>query len=198
MNPTVPRLWPNSTIAILASGPSVTADDVNACRGRARVIAIKNSIELAPWADVLYACDKKWWLAHPETVAVQVPKYGLEIVRGRPDVTVLQQGTKSGLETDPSRLATGQNSGYQAINLAVHLGASKIVLLGYDMQPDGDRHRWHGWHPYGKTIPPYAHFLPHFKSLIEPLRALGVAVINATRVSALDAFPKMSLSEALS
>lgn len=165
------------------------------------MIAIKNTIELAPWADALYACDAKWWAAWPETAAYEGPKYGLERIRGRADVTVLRQGSKSGLETDPTALATGQNSGYQAINLAVHLGVSKIVLLGYDMQPDQHgRHRWHVTHRYhrGTIVPPYQQFLERFASLVEPLKALGVAVMNATRETALVAFPRMSLAEALS
>lgn len=202
MNPTVPKLWPGALIAILAAGPSLTPASVDACRGRAKIIAIKNTIELAPWADVLYACDKKWWVHHPETQTVQLPKYGLEIVRGRPDVTVLRQAGKDGLSMDPAALCTGQNSGYQAINLAVHLGASTIVLLGFDMQPSADgRHRWHGWHRYRghevKTPPPYDQFLPHFRTLVAPLKQLGIRVINATPTSALDVFERRPLAEAL-
>lgn len=198
--PIVAKLWSDATVAILAGGPSLTQADVDACRGRAHVVAIKNTITLAPWADVLYACDAKWWKAWPETQTFQGPKYGLEIVRGRQDVTVLRQGRDNGLETDPSALAKGQNSGYQAINLAVHLGASKILLLGYDMKPSADGiHRWHVTHRYHRGIiaPPYQQFLRHFVTLLEPLKQLGVRVINATPESALDAFPKMTLTEAL-
>lgn len=200
MNPTVPRIWSNATVAILAGGPSLTQADVDACRERARVLAIKNTIELAPWSDALYACDAKWWKAWPDTVSFQGPKFGLEVVRGRQDITILRQGADNGLETDPSALAKGQNSGYQAINLAVHLGAAKIVLLGYDMQPAADgRHRWHLTHRYHRGIiaPPYEQFLRHFSTLIEPLKRLGVAVINATPHSALRVFPQMPIEEAL-
>lgn len=201
MNPTVPKIWTGDTAAILAGGPSLTQADVDACRGRARVIAIKNAIELAPWADVLYACDSKWWKAWPETVSFEGPKYGLERIRGRQDVTVLRQGAKDGLEADPTALATGQNSGYQAINLAVHLGAARILLLGYDMRPaSSGQHRWHGTHRYhrGTIVPPYQDFLRHFQTLIAPLKALGVAVLNCTPDSAIDVFPRASLQEALS
>lgn len=200
MNPTVPPLWPGATVAILAGGPSLTRADVDFCRGRARVIAIKNTIELAPWADVLYACDAKWWKAWPETSAFAGPKYGLERVRGRADVVALQQAGKDGLSDDPGALATGGNAGYQAINLAVHFGAKKIALLGYDMKPNADgRHRWHVTHRYHRGIvaPDYAHFLARFKTIVEPLKALGVAVINCSRTTVLDVFPKMTIAEAL-
>lgn len=186
-------------MAILAGGPSLTQADVDACRGRARVIAIKNAIQLAPWADVLYACDAKWWKAWPETASFAGPKYGLERVRGREDVTVLRQAGKDGLSEDRAALATGQNSGYQAINLAVHFGAKKIVLLGFDMKPSPDgAFRWHGAHRYGNTAPPFAQFLPRFKSLVDPLQRMGVSVVNCSRVTVLDVFPQMSIDEALS
>lgn len=199
MNGTVPALWPGSTVAILAGGPSLTQADVDVCRGRARVIAIKNAVQLAPWADVLYACDAKWWKAWPETASFTGPKYGLERVRGREDVTVLRQAGKDGLSEDRGALATGQNSGYQAINLAVHFGAVKIVLLGFDMQPAPDgSFRWHGAHRYGNTSPPFSQFLARFKSLVEPLKRVGVSVVNCSRVTALDVFPTMPIDEALS
>jgi len=194
---TVPRLWPSSTMIILAGGPSLTTADVEACRGR-RVIAIKDAIRLAPWASVLYACDRKWWLAHPDTTHSQALKFGLESVPGRPDVTVLRQTGPTGLEPDPTGLRTGKNSGFQAINLAVHLGASRIVLLGYDLQPDAKgKHHWFGAHPYTKTPPPYRDLLPLFPTLIEPVRALGVTILNASRVSALTCFERIALHDVL-
>lgn len=186
------------TIVCLGSGPSLTQATIDGCRGQAFVIAIKDNIRRAPWADVLYACDQKWWLAHPETATFSGPKYGLERVRGRNDVQILQNTGKDGLERNPAGLRTGQNSGYQAINLAVHLGARRIVLLGYDMRPDAKgNHRWHGWHPYGKTIPPYAQFLMHFPTLVKPLQALGIEVVNCTPGSALTCFPMGDLREVL-
>lgn len=192
----VPKLWPGSTVVCLASGPSLTPADVDYCRGRARVVAVKDTVRLAPWADVLYACDEKWWRAHPETAEFPGPKYALERTL-RPDVQTLRIAGDMGLELRPSGLCTGRNSGYQAINLAVHLGAKRIVLLGYDMQPTGTQHHWFGHHPYSKQAPPYALFLPMFATLIEPLRAIGVEVINATRSTVLEAFPKMTLAAAL-
>jgi len=47
-DPSVPRLWPGETFVCLASGPSLTQADVDYCRGKARVIAIKDVLHLAP------------------------------------------------------------------------------------------------------------------------------------------------------
>lgn len=194
----VPRLWPGSTVVVIAGGPSLTEADVARCQGQ-HVIAVKDAIRLAPWAEVLYGCDKKWWQAHPETRAYSGLKYGLEHPRGRPDVHILRNAGQSGLETDPSGVRTLKNSGGQAINVAAHLiGSGRIVLLGFDMQPHGSRHHWFGWHSYGVgRIPPYALFLPLMETLVKPLAARGIAVVNASRVSALTCFPKVTLEEAL-
>jgi hypothetical protein len=186
------------TVVCVASGPSLTAADVTFCRGKAFVLAIKDAIRLAPWADALYACDAKWWKKYGDGLDFAGPKYTLDHFAAR-WATVLRNTGDSGLETDPTGLRTGKNSGYQAINLAVHLGATKIVLLGYDMSPDKadpKKHHWFGAHPW-KTTPPYALFLPFFRTLVGPLKALGIPIVNASRRSALTCFPMASLAEAL-
>jgi hypothetical protein len=183
----------------VASGPSLTPQDVDACRDRAPVIAVNDAMRLAPWADVLYACDARWWSEHHETTALTGRKYGLRFVSGREDVTVLSQGSDDGLSLDPTTLNTGKNSGYQAINLAVHLGATRVLLLGYDMQP-GPAGRMHffGDHPWARgQVPPFPLFLRLFDTLVAPLRAAGVEVLNCSQQTALRAFPRVSLEAAL-
>jgi len=196
---TVPRLWPGSTVVCLASGPSLNQADVDACRG-VPVVAIKDSIRMAPWAPVLYACDAKWWRAHPETIAYTGLKYGLDLALPsfRPDVQILHNTGDTGLELAPDSLKNGLNSGYQAINLAVHLGASRIVLVGYDMAPSQKgAHHWFGHHSYTNAAPPYNKFMERFETIHEPLRRAGVTVLNATAGSCLRGFPMVSLDEAL-
>lgn len=189
----VPCLWPGETFVILASGPSLST--VPAMSPKVRTIAIKDAIRLAPFADVLYACDAKWWKHHGPTLDYQGPRYALEPT---PFAQVLRHTGQTGIERDPTALRTGKNSGYQAINLAVHLGAAKIVLLGYDMQTDAKgSHHWFGDHPYHTVVPPYQAFLSCFETIVAPLKALGIEVLNATPQSALKVFPRVSLEEAL-
>lgn len=200
MSAAVPRLWPGSTIVCLGTGPSLTQADVDSCRGRARVIAIKHAIDMAPWADVLYACGadaSRWWQKHGERLAGFAGlRYTLD-PKGEPHATVLKNTGYSGIETDPSGLRTGKNSGFQAINLAAHLGAVRIVLLGYDMMTGAnDRDHFYGSHANGVRVP-FHDLKPFFVEIVAPLRALGVEVVNATRSSALDCFPKVSLADAL-
>lgn len=201
---TVPKLWPGETFICIGSGPSLTAADVDLCRGRARVIAVNDAYRLAPWADVLYACDEKWWRWQHRMRADQIRTFGgLKFgMQGTPDKWVkgvqrLKATGESGLELSPGGLRHGRNSGYAAINLAVHLGAARIVLLGYDMSI-GERKQTHFFGAHADNSKPLFNLcLPNFPKLVKPLRALGIDVINCSRQSAINCFPKASLEQAI-
>lgn len=196
----VSRLWPCSTVVCVATGPSLTAEDIEYCRGRARVVAIKDAVRMAPWADVLYGAGGDrgaWWTTYgPALAEFAGLRYTLDPHAAR-WATVLKNTGWTGLESHPDGLRTGKNSGYQAINLAVHVGASRIVLLGYDLQAEGDRDHFFGAHPYRTKPNAYRDFRDMFETLVEPLRQLGIVVVNATRRTALACFPQASLEEAL-
>lgn len=199
----VPRSWPGETVAILASGPSLTLEDVAYCFGKARVIAIKDSVRLAPWADCFYCCGGEiiatWWKHHGKALTFERQRYTLDPTASD-YATVLRNTGVTGLETDPTGLRTGRNSGYQAVNLAAHLGAKKVVLLGYDMQPsETGKLRWFGNHPYPSNLGPvqFAAFRDCFETIAQPLKDLGIEVVNASRRTALRCFPTATIEEAL-
>lgn len=209
----VPKLWPGETAVCIASGWSLTPEDVAYVKGKAKAIVINASYAAAPWADVLYVADAnpfRWYWEHgPKgTKQFPVPNVPMRDFRGLKfsltkrsgswsGVQVLKQGREEGLSLDPTRLCLGMNSGYQAINLAVLLGAARILLLGYDMTvaKDGTEY-WHAPHPHKKRSP-YRGFQRLFPSIVEPLKKAGVQVVNCSRHTALECFPKMELREAL-
>jgi hypothetical protein len=198
--PRVSPLCPGGTVVCLGSGPSLTVADVEYVRDKADiVIAVNDALRLAPWAPVLYACDAKWWYWHAKdewVTSFRGLKYALDPGAKRyPGVQVLRNTGDRGLELDPTALRAGRNSGYQAINLAVHLGARRVILLGYDMRGGGGAH-FFGAHPDGSK-PPYSICLSRFQTLVEPLAAAGVEVVNCTPRSALTAFPCAPLREVL-
>lgn len=198
------RQWPGDTVVCLAGGPSLTAGDVDFCRGKARVVAVNDAYRLAPWADVLYACDFKWWEHHQGVPLFAGLKLTLEAKAERWDgVKALRRAGPDGLELDPAEGITtggsGSNSGFQAINVAVQLGASRVVLLGYDMQlgPKGRSH-WFGKHPRGlQKDACFSSFRSAFNSMVKPLRQAGVEVLNCSRETALTAFPRAALADVL-
>lgn len=201
----VPRLWPGATVAIFGGGPSITAAQVDACRGLPS-IAVNDAYLLAPWAQLLYFADERWWRWHrerPEFQAFSGLKVSIEQAKftvDAPDVLILRNlsdGDRNVISDDPSGVATGRASGYQAINIAYLAGATKIVLLGFDARFDGGRTHFFGEHPI-PTPRAWLRDLPqHFTKLADALLARGVDVVNCSPGSALECFRKEPLESVL-
>ncbi len=212
---TAPELWPGSTFVCIAGGPSLTLPQVEACRdrvdgsgSRVRVIVINDGYRLAPWADLLYFCDDKWWgsFKHGEKLknwkGLIVRMDGGQANFGDPRIKVMKNAeTGPGLCPFRDGLNTGRNSGFQAINLAVHLGARRIALLGYDMHAplvDGrPKAHWFGDHPGGTSPSVYDQFLPWFETLVKPLAAKGIEIVNCSPGSRLKSFPMARIEDVL-
>lgn len=169
-------------------------------QGKARVIVVNSSYTLAPWADLLYACDLKWWEHYkPEFAGIKVTQaeaymsvdMGLNRVIGRPGM---------GLSFDPSFIHFGNNSGYQAINLAFHLtGGARTFLLGFDMKL-GKKSHWHGDHG-GKLSNPTQTaidgWLANFDAMARDANVAGFEIVNCSRDTALTCFRRSTIQEAL-
>jgi hypothetical protein len=112
--------------------------------------------------------------------------------RSWPGLKLLRRGKHGELSRDASTLGVGYTSGFSAINLAVHLGAARIVLLGFDMM---GRH-FFGEHP-NNTVPPFGLAIPMFDRLIQPLADLHIDIVNASRTTAITAFPRASVADAV-
>lgn len=196
----VPKDWEGLTVAVLATGPSLTPDVAEAVRQAGiRTIAISDAFRLAPWADILWSCDAKWWLQHAQdALKFSGRKATLDGSCPFPQVYQLQNGGQVGYDERPTHLRTGGNSGHQAVHLAAHLGAARIILCGFDMRiVNGQRH-FFGDHP--KPLDknsPYPEFISDFEFLAEALKDRGVQVVNTTPNSALRCFPSASLEKEL-
>lgn len=195
-----------TTWVCIASGPSLTEADVTYVRGKAKVAVVNDGYRLAPWADVLYACDRPWWDVHVNTVREtftgrcyshsrpSAEQYKLHHVSGKDG---------HGLCREANTVHYGANGGYQVVNLVYHFGARRILLLGYDMQPDPDdpeRTHWFGQHPGNleRGAPgKFAKWVRGFRQLADDLAAEGIDVINCSRNTALPWFPRMTIEEAL-
>lgn len=119
-------------------------------------------------------------------------RFGLELVTLRGDCHEM-------LVDRPGVLGWFGNSGSQAVNLAVQLGAARVVLVGFDMNLDAGVH-WHGLHP-GRMNNPRGCAVAEWAARLDrqalALAELGVEVLNTSPTSSLKAFRKVSLQEAL-
>lgn len=91
----------------------------------------------------------------------------------------------------------GGNSGFQALNLAVQFGATRIALVGYDMTTAHGLH-WHGSHERGLSNPT-AKSTASWRGILDSqaarLAAAGIEVINTSPVSALENYRRAPLSD---
>lgn len=152
--------------AVLGTGPSLKREDVESLTGRCKVVAVSDAYRMAPRADALASFDRKWWDANPEAKLFPGRKF-------------------CGVETNfGERLKLGglSNSGLFGMYVAEALGASRIILLGFDMR---------GSHFFGNHRPPLSDTPPERFEIFQRqfARWNGCPVINCTPLSALEAFP---------
>ena len=132
------RIFCGRTVALIATGPSLTPQQVDAARRKGFALAGCNNVwEMVPDLELLYACNEGWWnyywsealARHPAqkwtTNAQAAQKYGLNWIAER---------NRPGLSKDPTVIHHGHGSGYSLLNLAYLMGAARIVLLGYDLR----------------------------------------------------------------
>lgn len=180
----------------LASGPSLTETDVALVaewrQAGDRIVVVTNTtFRIAPWADYLYAMDRKWWEHHLKEVR--------SVFQGKL-VSNSAHSKQLGLTHTGElfkRFEPCQNSGAAAISLAVRLGASRVIMLGYDCGiPKGEKAHWHGDHPKPLGNCGSARRWPdQFKKLRDTYKTADI--VNASRSTMLSVFPRMALEDAL-
>ena len=192
--------WSGQTALIVGTGPSAATLPLHLAADRCKCIAIKSAWMLADWADVLYGIDQGWWLANRG-----VPQFkGLKVTPSPTAARVfgLQQvKTKLGarLMLDPKGTVGcglrdgGGHSGWQAINLAVQLGASRIVLAGFEMRGG----RFTKFERGVAKIDPgrIERWRREMDDAAGEFAAIGCEVVNATPDSALTAYPYQPFEE---
>lgn len=198
----VKKIWPNSTVFIIGGGPSILDQDLSPLESK-HVLGVNNAVYL-PIVDVLFFGDAKWYWWNVRAVReFQGPKYTLNkgVKWGWPSVeqepvTVLRFKFKHLYIKDPGWIGWNKSSGAAAINVAVHLGAKRIVLLGYDMRNDG-RKNWmpHEWESTKQN--PYENMREGFRFIKKSADRFSIEILNATPGSALSDFPKVKLSKLL-
>jgi len=195
-NPNLGKRWENETVVIFGSGNSITDEQIEKARElQCSYIAINDTYKRAEFADVLYACDYKWWNMHFEEILFNGElwtqdlrakrEFGLNWVLGK---------NKNGLGGDCVHF--GGNSGYQAINLAYLWGAKRIILLGFDCNLINGKSHWFGQHPQGlNQVQNFSIWISNFTSLAKDLAEQNIEVINCSMQSALECFKKVKIEE---
>lgn len=191
--------WAGEQVFVVAGGPSVNEQNLDLLRGR-RVIVINSSVHTVPWADVLVFGDTRWWGVKENKEAIE--NFGGLVVttsnvRGA-NIYNARKTSPPGLARDRDALMMRRTTLTAAINLAAHFGASQIVLLGADGKkaPDGRTHH-HKPHKWPNRPGCWQEQRKDLCSIVEPLKKLGVEVLNASPGSAWDMWPVVRLEDVL-
>lgn len=194
--------WRGETVIIVASGPSAVTVPLEMARGKARFIAVNESWRLAPWSEILYGADYKFWEINdgcPEFQGLRVsidrrasehPEWDVHRVQGhRSDNRMLDDRGHIG----------GNNSGLNALNLAAQFGPGAILLVGFDLCLEYGLH-WHPNHPEGMKNPLPGN-VDAWRRAVDgaatTLSAWGIRIINCSPISVLKRYEKMGFERAL-
>lgn len=225
----VPKIWNNGDVWILGGGPSIieqfeipqeVVNDVITKRQplsaysifmqpihKKHVIGINVAYQIGTWIDMVFFGDPGFFEAHKNelvnfpnlcvTSVTEIEKFEwLKFVNRDPSKPF-------GISEHPATISWNKNSGASAISIAVHAGAKRIFLLGFDMQLDTkNTQHWHsvyneGGRPKDMGKLPFARHLEGFPAIAVDAKRKGIEIINVSPKSAITVFPKMSLKQAL-
>ena len=217
---TVSPEWKGERAYLIAGGPSVAAQNLELLRDH-RVIAINSSWVRAPFADIVFFGDGRWWEAESTCakrlhrgLSPPAPQYGDSLLasgyagrivtcdssaRRFPDRLLrLRKLPPPGLSKDPTAVTMKRTSLTAAINLVVHLGVASIVILGLDGKAaaDGSTHHYHRY-VWDQNTGCWAEQRKDLVTLVKPLRDRGIEVVNASPGSAIDLWPIVQLGDYL-
>lgn len=195
---------------IVGGGPSLIGFDWTLLDDKF-TIALNMTHIMLPKADVIYCTDPPWIAPNAATLTAHAAPVWQGVLRlnNPPKLPCVDKQwhlvARDGLTTKTGCMSHGSNSTYAAVNLAaVHLGFKKIYLLGIDLKwgTKGKKETSH-WHsdtkPHARIDSEgiYTTMKTNFKSIKQPLRSLGVEVINVNTKEGtdLDVFPIKSKEE---
>lgn len=198
----------SDTWVCIASGPSLTREDVEYCRAKGwNLAAVNTSWLLAKDAKIIYAADYRWWEEYHEDVKREAPQarmltasstaakhFGLEHVHLYPG---------GGFSIKDGYAYSGGLSGHQLIQVVGWQKPSRIILLGYDMHHTGGKAHWHGNHPNGWPNAPNLadelnskqreNYEKQMNSFVKLAEQATVPIINCTRDTRLECFERAKL-----
>lgn len=194
--------WTGEDAFIICGGTSVRPDLVERLRGRptAHVVAINSSYLIAPWAEILFFADDRWWSREltenrePNLRAFEgqivtiarrskhellwhlhrhIPTMGQPVAKGR-DTVALERTSLTGV-----------------LNLCIHKNAKRIILIGADNRdgPAGRIHH-HAEYPWSRKEETWRLKAQEVAMVVKPLAAAGIEVINASPDSTFPWWPR--------
>ena len=171
------------------------------------MIAVNCSFRVVPFAAAyLFFGDTRFWYTYGEEIKANFPGTIVTAALENQSERINDQAVKTlimirppGLAWLPDRIAMQWTSLSGAINLALHLGGSPLVLFGADggIGTAGKTHH-HADHPWPQRPGHWQTQYDELSGVARTLSTRGVDVFNASPGSRLDFWPVISHAQALS
>ena len=191
--PKVTPIFKNKTVFIVGGGSSLTGFDFNKLKGKS-IIVINKGFMTIPFAQVLYFSDYRFYIWYKDVItSFKGLIYTIANKVLDEKITILKNTGKKGFDPINGCVRHGGNSGYAAINLAYHLGAKEIVLMGYDMGSINGSTHFHDGYKSKQNDSVYNRFKEPYSALKNEIAKAGITIYNVSLKSQLDVFPKRNI-----
>ncbi len=191
------EIWKGQVCYIIGGGPSLLTQNTALLQGQ-NIIVINSSYLAFPDAQFCIFSDMRWWCHHLRLKAMTDFKgtvistsnsaSGAKIVK-------MKRKSSPGLATERDSVMVRNTTLTGAINLAVHFGVAKLVLLGIDQKTTDGKHWHHASHPWNPTANCWARQQMDMPKIAADLTALNIPCVNASPGSALALWPVVNLEE---
>lgn len=210
MKVTNPDIW-----VLLASGPSLTQEDVNYCLGKAHIAAVNNAaFTCLHFLEIFHAADHNWWdcpryhkriftearqaelWTCSKTIEKRYKQYGVKSANILPGT---RRVPSWGFSKDVGFIYQNKYSGSQLPQIVSWKRPKLMVLLGYDMQygPNGERH-FHPDHPSAWNNVPNLDKDPIYMQAFDTMaRQCQIKMVNCTRSTAIKTVERAKLEDVI-
>ena len=162
------------------------------------VIVINSSYLAFPAAQFVIFTDTRWWCQHLRLKSLQEFKGRIvcaSTAASGERLSKMKRKSSPGMATERDSVMIRNTTLTGAINLAVHLGVAKIVLIGIDQKTTDGKHWHHAPHPWNPTANCWARQQMDMPRIAADLTALNIPCVNASPGSALALWPIVNLED---
>ncbi len=186
---------------VIGTGPSLTNEQLKKV-SHLRRFGANRAFEFD--IDVVHGCNYQFW----DYYWPRVKDYKCQKWTTRPELegkyeglNYIEERWEPGLSTDKNYICAHHGTGPQVLNLALHYGCEKIILIGWDMRYLERRH-YFGEYPSALQHWPRTGPRGEFTGLIKEMETIrpedyGIEIINCTPGSAMTCFHTMELDDCL-
>lgn len=127
----------SQTVVCIGTGPSLTLGQIESARQKGfRLFVCNNAFQIVPDAELIYGCNAAWWDTYWDEVQhhrAQKWTTNLEAAN-RYGINWIGERFGLGLCAEEKIIHHGHGSGYSLVGMAHKMGATRVLLLGYDLK----------------------------------------------------------------